>query len=517
VARTIPAAPVREVVDEFLAGYGEGRMMEGWALLAEGMGYRDGKSAQSSIPRVLAGEYVGAVNRPDFDAEAWVDRLLTVLDVPQVWARLTAGWGGGEADDAEHDATCGECGQIIDWEDPTDLAVRIELGERVNGRRRWSWWTLCALCFAESGIRPKVPGRIPPDVLLELYRAYLQERVGVERLAEERGLAARYGFSSAAAAASAVWNAWVRCAWPTYPAATALQLNRKAELTRKGFATLRISAAHARALHAVYERDGVGMSLLAEHVWKRLGFRTPAACASAIRLAFLELGLPTRSREEAQLRRGEAVRRLSIDVVERLWALYAAGSTAREICERFHVRLGYDDPARLRGALEYAWKRRGHKLRSNREAELLSRARPGRARCRGVRDPKDGSRPRPCTQRPAKGSEFCFGHDPKRKAERDEILARMHSRIQRPETIEWALVRPHLEPLLVPRPDPRGRARVYETASGALARHTGVDPGICSRLVRGKQERITIRRANQLLAPLGLTVETLPRELPLAA
>lgn len=294
---------------------------------------------------------------------------------------------------------------------------------------------------------------------------------------------------------------------------------QKAELF---WARSRLTPAHARALHAVYVRDGVGIPRLAEQVYERLGYRTANGCASAIRNAFQMLGLEIRAQAEGQRARAAAMRRhgfggrgydrrLTPETVDRLWALYEAGHSSHEISRRFHERLGFESWERLRNAVEYAWRVQGRRLRSPREATLLANARATR-RCKGIRDPKDGTPPRPCMQKPAKGSDYCFGHDPARKGERDALIAKMQARIRRPDTIAWALVRPHLGPLLEPRPDPRGRPRTYETASGALARRTGVDPAICSRLLKGRQERITVRRANELLAPLGLSAADLVPE-----
>lgn len=526
--RGIPCQPLRDVVAEFIAGYDVER--DGWDLLADRMGYADARSASSTIPRVLAGEFAEAPrHRPGFDLVGWVDRLLVAVDAPHLAHLIDIDAAGRDlATDEEHDATCGECGRIIDWSDPAALAVRIELSQVVSVRRRWSWWSLCALCFAESGLHPPPSGRIPGDVLLDLYRSYVTEKVGIGYLAEDRRLPERYGFRSTKSAAAAVRSAWVRCAWPVYDSSTALRLNRKARLSRSGYATLRISAAQARVLHAVYERDGVGITLLADRLYERLGFQTSSACASSIRVAFIELGLHVRSRAESQLRRGAAARsngfggrgysrRLTVEMVERLWSLYQSGHSSHEIARRYYERLGYPSWDKLRNGLEYAWKRLGHELRSNREAELLSRAR-NMNRCAAMKTDSDGRRPRPCTQRPLAGEEFRLHHHPDHqeavRARADALRAckRVHPKVA------WSLVRPHLDPLLEPRPDPCGRKRVYETASGALARRTGVDPAIASRLLKHEPDEITVRRANQLLAPLGLTVETLPElALPLAA
>lgn len=283
----------------------------------------------------------------------------------------------------------------------------------------------------------------------------------------------------------------------------------------------KITPAHARALHVVYQRDGVGVTRLADLYFERLGYRTSATCASALRNAFLMLGLPLRDHAEAQRARAEAqrqlgfggrtyVRRLTVETVDRLWRLYEAGYSSHEISRRFFKRLGFPSWERLRNGLEYAWRTQGRRLRSPREAELLSRRR--HRGCQATVDKRDGSRPFPCPRHALVDSGYCWSHDPRHREQVERNVAAMQAKIQREPTVAWALVRPHLGPLLVPRPDPRGRARVYETAAGALARNTGVNPAICSRLLLGRQERISVRRADELLAPLGLTVEDFVEE-----
>jgi hypothetical protein len=278
-----------------------------------------------------------------------------------------------------------------------------------------------------------------------------------------------------------------------------------------------LSDAQARLLYELYGEKNVGVPALARLVWRRLGYGNEVSCANAIYRAFSLRGFKLRSACESTRRTPEGKRLLGFGgerpgervldarTVDRLRALYDAGYSTRELSRRFHRRFGYDE-IRFRSVVEYAWKMQGLRMRTNREAELLSRSKM-RRRCPATTTGRDGRRPRPCKQRPQDGSEYCLHHDPERRAEVEAHAAALRARKTLKPKVAWATVRPHLEPLLVPRPDRFGRQ--LETASGALARNTGIDPAIVSRLLKGRKDEITVDYANKLLAPLGLTVETI--------
>jgi hypothetical protein len=216
-----------------------------------------------------------------------------------------------------------------------------------------------------------------------------------------------------------------------------------------------LSDQQAELLHRIYREKSIGVPAIAELFWQRLGYANPVSCANAISRAFKLRGLPLRSRRTVRTtearrllgyggqRPGE--QRLTARTVDRLWRLYQAGHSVPEITTRFHGRFGYESEQRFRSVLEYAWKSAGRKLRGNREAELLSRARAEK-RCAAMTSGADGCRPRPCPQRP-------------------------------------------------------------------------LNAAITSRLLKGRHDTITVRYANRLLAPLGLSVEQLrePVELLRAA
>jgi hypothetical protein len=279
--------------------------------------------------------------------------------------------------------------------------------------------------------------------------------------------------------------------------------------------------AHVQLLHKTYVEKHVGMWALAELVWQRMGFRNQQSCANAIHRAFIERGLPIRPRSESHQRTNEGrrllgfgghrdgERRLDARTVDRLYRLYGAGFSSPEICQRLHARFGYVDAVRFRSVLEYAWKTSGYRLRTSREAELLSRAKAP-THCIGTTSTIDGSRPHPCPQRPLKDSEHCYHHDPRFADERAAHIRKIQSRIKRAPSLEFELIRPHLDPLLVPRSR-------KERAAGALHRQTGVPGSVCSRLLNGSKKRLSVANADRLLAPLGLTVAQLTLDEEVAA
>jgi hypothetical protein len=279
-----------------------------------------------------------------------------------------------------------------------------------------------------------------------------------------------------------------------------------------------LSDAEIARVHELYTDLQIGIPSLAELLHQRLGYPSGRSLANVLSQEFHARGLDVRPRGTVRTNRGRRAlgyggqnpgeRRLNGRTVDRLWRLYLAGHPSAAIAARFHTRFGYATGGRFRSVIEYAWKTEGRKLRSHRDAELLSRARETRARCAAMTSGADGCRPRPCSQRPLDSGLYCLHHDPDRQ---DVVQARAAAlRARKPvlERIEWATLLPHLEPLLIPRPDRFGRR--LETASGALARNTGIDPAIASRLLKGRKPTITTRYADRLLAPLGLTTHDLP-------
>jgi hypothetical protein len=201
---------------------------------------------------------------------------------------------------------------------------------------------------------------------------------------------------------------------------------------------------------------------------------------------------------------------LTAEIVDELWAEYESGESSKRISNRHYERLGYVTAEELRMVIEHAWKRLGRTLRSSSEATILARQREDFRRCKSeVSMANQRHRPtqedRRCPHAAAADADYCWWHDP-RNAE--EVASRMKALWEKrlKADVAWADLLPYLAPLLVPRPDPKGRDRPYETAGGALARKTGVPGGTCCRLMLGRKEFVTAKLANRLLLPLGLTV-----------
>ncbi len=150
--------------------------------------------------------------------------------------------------------------------------------------------------------------------------------------------------------------------------------------------------------------------------------------------------------------------------------LYASGLSLRRVAGELHPRTGYKTVASCAEALYGHFKRRGWKLRPQREVTAarnykhgrkpraqtrqqqnayrrwLSAQRgwvavqgPGRPLCKGVKTNPPG-KGRPCRRRALAGSEYCYSHDRRRALERQALTARMRARIGRqpPPALEQA-------------------------------------------------------------------------------
>ena len=154
-----------------------------------------------------------------------------------------------------------------------------------------------------------------------------------------------------------------------------------------------------------------------------------------------------------------------VDITEELLAearrLYASGLSLRQVAAELHPRTGYKTVASCAEALYGHFKRRGWKLRPQREVTAarnykhgrkrrgqarkedaayrrwLSEQRgwqavraPGRPLCKGVKvnPPGKGT---PCRRRALADSEYCYSHDPRRALERKAATARVQARLGR--------------------------------------------------------------------------------------
>lgn len=149
----------------------------------------------------------------------------------------------------------------------------------------------------------------------------------------------------------------------------------------------RINERMARAIHAKYEA-GWSARKLGQELWQVLGYASAHSCEFAIGNAFRRYGLPVRERIEATI-----------------LASTSSGLSPRDDRER---------------------------RRRRREAGLvvsgLRAMRPRQPRCAGVKLQAPG-KGKPCSKPSLVGSDFCLAHDPSRRAEVVEIVARARERI----------------------------------------------------------------------------------------
>lgn len=208
----------------------------------------------------------------------------------------------------------------------------------------------------------------------------------------------------------------------------------------------RVTDEQLKVLHRVYVERRVSVRQIAGQVWEKLGYASPAACATSLHHLFQDRGYKLRSRSEVLIERN-----------------HKHGRRRRS--------LGTTGPA----VAEY---RRWLK-------ELQGAYRPV---CLGTkrRAPGKGTR---CTRPAVSGSDYCLGHDPARAAERDRITAMMRARQPHLEMIPWAEVHEQLAPWLAAQRYPKSR----------LAEATGVPHGTCCRLLDGHSAQITLALARRLL------------------
>jgi hypothetical protein len=139
--------------------------------------------------------------------------------------------------------------------------------------------------------------------------------------------------------------------------------------------------------------------------------------------------------------------------------LYASGLSLRQVAAAVHPRTSYKTVASCAEALYGHFKRRGWKLRPQREVTAarnykhgrkprtqtreqqnayrrwLAEQRgwqavqgPGRPRCKGVKQSPPG-RGRPCRRHASADSEYCYSHDPRRALDRQTATAGMRARV----------------------------------------------------------------------------------------
>jgi hypothetical protein len=134
--------------------------------------------------------------------------------------------------------------------------------------------------------------------------------------------------------------------------------------------------------------------------------------------------------------------------------LYTSGLSLRQVATELHARTGYKSVASCAEALYWQFKRRGWKLRPQREVTAARNYRhgrkprtqtreqqnayrrwlaeqrgwqavqgPGRPLCKAVKVTSPG-KGRPCRRHALADSEYCYSHDPRRSLERSASAVR---------------------------------------------------------------------------------------------
>jgi hypothetical protein len=147
------------------------------------------------------------------------------------------------------------------------------------------------------------------------------------------------------------------------------------------------------------------------------------------------------------------------DLLAEARRMYASGLSLRQVAAELHPRTGYKTVASCAEALYGHFKRRGWRLRPQREVTAarnykhgrkprtqtreqqnayrrwLAEQRgwqavqgPGRPLCKGVKRNPPG-KGRPCRRHALVDSEYCHSHDPRRALERQAATARMRARV----------------------------------------------------------------------------------------
>jgi hypothetical protein len=170
-----------------------------------------------------------------------------------------------------------------------------------------------------------------------------------------------------------------------------------------------------------------------------------------------------RKRQRGGYNRGRSGGGRPMHITEELLAearrMYAGGLSLRQVAAELHSRTGYKTVSSCAEALYGHFKRRGWKLRPQREVTAarnykhgrkprtqtreqqnayrrwLAEQRgwqavqgPGRPLCKGVKQNPPGQS-RPCRRHALADSEYCYSHDPRRAPERQASTARMRARV----------------------------------------------------------------------------------------
>jgi hypothetical protein len=403
----IPSTVFRDVAEQWLGSF-EVRE-EGFVVL----GLATGEPPDTWRKRLSFNTYAG--RRGNRLAHGWyakeslpeekVDAFLTAIGRADLWhtPELSPYLPEPQQSDEDFASTCVDCGTFIDWRQP-GAGVMVEVGQVVNVRRSYRWFSLCPVCtsnrFPIPEPVPDAAGRlarkIPNAAVHRLYVEYQRAGVGMKLLCEREY--ERFGYKNAQSMMSSLFQQWERAGWPMRGRSASKSGNVTNGHVKRRVAR-KIPEATLRKLHKLHQRHDVSLNQMGRDLHEKLGYRRPQSCAVAISAGWKALGLKARDRIE----------------------MTVAKSTTNGLSPR-------------------NWKdRKKRRL----EAGLTQKGKQRRY-CTGTTKHR-GRKGERCSLPAMKGSQFCQAHAPEKEAQRREITARMraNSPIAR-NTVPVGLILPDL-------------------------------------------------------------------------
>jgi len=155
----IPSSVFRELAEDWLSSF-EVRE-EGFRLL----------SAATEMPadswRKRLSEATYTTRKGSVGAHGWyakttlteeeVDEFLTAAGLTHLWhTDLSEYQPPATAEDEDFHSTCVDCGTWIDWSE-AGAGVTVEIGQVVNVRRQYRWFSLCPVCTSTRFPLPEKP------------------------------------------------------------------------------------------------------------------------------------------------------------------------------------------------------------------------------------------------------------------------------------------------------------------------------------------------------------------------
>lgn len=234
-------------------------------------------------------------------ADEKVDEFLSAAGLTHLWhveplVEYAPQYQMSEEDFA---ATCADCGTWIDWRQK-GAGVTVEIGQMVNVRRSWRWFSLCPRCasFRLPLAEPAkdVVGRrnrkIPNDAAHKLYLEYLSG-IGLKMMCERHY--ARFGYANANSMVTSLIQLWGRAGWPMRGRAASKTLNREKGHRRSAS---RFTDEALRKCYELHMRRDLSLNDLGKAMFEKMGYKNHHSCAVAIAHGWKRLGLKARDRIE---------------------------------------------------------------------------------------------------------------------------------------------------------------------------------------------------------------------------